>query len=122
MIRLPPRSTRTDSLFPYTTLFRSDAFSTNRSTAPAPPPPEPLRDRGPGRPGSLSWRGRREAGAVGVLPLAQRLGHGVGRCAVTQSPGLAMYQRDAVLTFAVNPLAASRCGRGGPGPDGPLHY
>src|SRR3546814_9381470 len=24
MIRLPPRSTRTDTLFPYTTLFRSD--------------------------------------------------------------------------------------------------
>src|SRR3546814_4457418 len=26
MIRLPPRSTRTDTLFPYTTLFRSLAF------------------------------------------------------------------------------------------------
>src|SRR3546814_17254850 len=27
MIRRPPRSTRTDTLFPYTTLFRSDAFA-----------------------------------------------------------------------------------------------
>src|SRR3546814_17596010 len=27
MIRLPPRSTRTDTLFPYTTLFRSLAFT-----------------------------------------------------------------------------------------------
>src|SRR3546814_12303271 len=27
MIRLPPRSTRTDTLFPYTTLFRSGVFS-----------------------------------------------------------------------------------------------
>src|SRR3546814_2503180 len=27
MIRRPPRSTRTDTLFPYTTLFRSLAFS-----------------------------------------------------------------------------------------------
>src|SRR3546814_19770919 len=27
MIRRPPRSTRTDTLFPYTTLFRSDGFS-----------------------------------------------------------------------------------------------
>src|SRR3546814_7559850 len=27
MIRRPPRSTRTDTLFPYTTLFRSNAFS-----------------------------------------------------------------------------------------------
>src|SRR3546814_16042113 len=26
MIRRPPRSTRTDTLFPYTTLFRSDLF------------------------------------------------------------------------------------------------
>src|SRR3546814_2036379 len=33
MIRRPPRSTRTDTLFPYTTLFRS--------AAPAPPPPAP---------------------------------------------------------------------------------
>src|SRR3546814_10060154 len=28
MIRLPPRSTRTDTLFPYTTLFRSDRHHT----------------------------------------------------------------------------------------------
>src|SRR3546814_8030792 len=27
MIRRPPRSTRTDTLFPYTTLFRSTGFS-----------------------------------------------------------------------------------------------
>src|SRR3546814_15908248 len=27
MIRRPPRSTRTDTLFPYTTLFRSDEFA-----------------------------------------------------------------------------------------------
>src|SRR3546814_4254467 len=30
MIRRPPRSTRTDTLFPYTTLFRSASFSTSR--------------------------------------------------------------------------------------------
>src|SRR3546814_4641624 len=34
MIRRPPRSTRTDTLFPYTTLFRS-------SRRPAEQPPEP---------------------------------------------------------------------------------
>src|SRR3546814_19034594 len=27
MIRRPPRSTRTDTLFPYTTLFRSDRYN-----------------------------------------------------------------------------------------------
>src|SRR3546814_16380815 len=36
MIRRPPRSTRTDTLFPYTTLFRSGAPSMN-SSLPAPP-------------------------------------------------------------------------------------
>src|SRR3546814_4453967 len=30
MIRRPPRSTRTDTLFPYTTLFRSSARGTSR--------------------------------------------------------------------------------------------
>src|SRR3546814_12438657 len=30
MIRRPPRSTRTDTLFPYTTLFRSHASSVRR--------------------------------------------------------------------------------------------
>src|SRR3546814_18883573 len=33
MIRLPPRSTRTDTLFPYTTLFRSSSIG--QSGAPA---------------------------------------------------------------------------------------
>src|SRR3546814_8400074 len=33
MIRRPPRSTRTDTLFPYTTLFRSDKGSGRRYAA-----------------------------------------------------------------------------------------
>src|SRR3546814_11834081 len=37
MIRRPPRSTRTDTLFPYTTLFRSSAYRAARHSA-APPP------------------------------------------------------------------------------------
>src|SRR3546814_2622605 len=32
MIRRPPRSTRTDTLFPYTTLFRSQQFDAVRAT------------------------------------------------------------------------------------------
>src|SRR3546814_3394577 len=32
MIRRPPRSTRTDTLFPYTTLFRSIASSVSRAS------------------------------------------------------------------------------------------
>src|SRR6056297_3854979 len=33
MIRRPPRSTRTDTLFPYTTLFRSGTVRDGRNTA-----------------------------------------------------------------------------------------
>src|SRR3546814_13106998 len=33
MVRRPPRSTRTDTLFPYTTLFRSDAPDADMSEA-----------------------------------------------------------------------------------------
>src|SRR3546814_7530493 len=36
MIRRPPRSTRTDTLFPYTTLFRSTRFRSARALRPPP--------------------------------------------------------------------------------------
>src|SRR3546814_18491819 len=36
MLRRPPRSTRTDTLFPYTTLFRSGVTSPNRWPAAKP--------------------------------------------------------------------------------------
>src|SRR3546814_10253537 len=45
MIRRPPRSTRTDTLFPYTTLFRSPAGTRGRDIA--------------GRPGGIKHRSRR---------------------------------------------------------------
>src|SRR3546814_1963706 len=50
MIRRPPRSTRTDTLFPYTTLFRSPAWTRNRPL-PLPIPPARRSDSGK-RPGS----------------------------------------------------------------------
>src|SRR3546814_5193036 len=47
MIRRPPRSTRTDTLFPYTTLFRSREHcsfnSHQRSSHQVYPPPHPQR-------------------------------------------------------------------------------
>src|SRR3546814_8059806 len=39
MIRRPPRSTRTDTLFPYTTLFRSCAHSDRHRDPPSPASP-----------------------------------------------------------------------------------
>src|SRR3546814_12244385 len=41
MLRRPPRSTRTDTLFPYTTLFRSDGLCGD--PFPAAGEPQPLR-------------------------------------------------------------------------------
>src|SRR3546814_9560775 len=55
MILRPPRSTRTDTLFPYTTLFRS-------------PPPDPVRSRHSiPRRHAHPRRGLAEPVAVGVL-------------------------------------------------------
>src|SRR3546814_7707480 len=46
MIRRPPRSTRTDTLFPYTTLFRSDRRGVRRRRSRrAGPRPSPRSDR-----------------------------------------------------------------------------
>src|SRR3546814_2029452 len=65
MIRRPPRSTRTDTLFPYTTLFRSKGGGTNATgflaglavgaaKAAETPPGEP---EGDGRAGDVDDRG-----------------------------------------------------------------
>src|SRR3546814_9237516 len=56
MIRRPPRSTRTDTLFPYTTLFRSPPPSSALPGAPAPevgwPQPPPSSTKPPTSPQS----------------------------------------------------------------------
>src|SRR3546814_3469712 len=58
MIRRPPRSTRTDTLFPYTTLFRSHwdagAASDSRDIAPVPDRRDGPRYPGDGRKASRS--------------------------------------------------------------------
>src|SRR3546814_13810503 len=36
IVRRPPRSTRTDTLFPYTTLFRAGAFARRQGDHPSP--------------------------------------------------------------------------------------
>src|SRR3546814_14036895 len=66
MIRRPPRSTRTDTLFPYTTLFRSLPDPGGRPTTPRPRhPPRPPSPRS--RPGQVP-----RARCRCVLPLASR--------------------------------------------------
>src|SRR3546814_2688085 len=69
MQRLPPRSTRTDTLFPYTPLFRSpipnpqSRPSDARTDPPAPRPRRAARDRAVGpRPAAVGRRQRRGRG------------------------------------------------------------
>src|SRR3546814_8138948 len=58
MIRRPPRSTRTDTLFPYTTLFRSAQVPRlRRRHPPHGPPPAVAGER---HPRDVEGRGRRE--------------------------------------------------------------
>src|SRR3546814_2289263 len=70
MIRRPPRSTRTDTLFPYTTLFRSPGECTRPGDASDQEgQPVVLRDEGP------HWRGHRLGfGAHGDLDAGERGG------------------------------------------------
>src|SRR3546814_4006122 len=63
MIRRPPRSTRTDTLFPYTTLFRSDLGL-----------PRPAEGGGRGHPGDRQER----RGAAGARRPALRGREGAG--------------------------------------------
>src|SRR3546814_6528370 len=57
MIRRPPRATRTDTLFPYTTLFRSVEL--------AAPRPRPARPAAPRRPSPARYRRQPERGGDG---------------------------------------------------------
>src|SRR3546814_14197802 len=82
MIRRPPRSTRTDTLFPYTTLFRSE-FSARKSHAGEPPIESPgASEKGPSGgtgaahsgvrrlngPGSMDRRGDADLAVADELP------------------------------------------------------
>src|SRR3546814_19199909 len=75
MIRRPPRSTRTDTLFPYTTLFRSPR--------PKPRPGSDDRSERPNRPTTIDELQR----AASVLP-ASATGHTgpFGRCGAGKEP------------------------------------
>src|SRR3546814_6839299 len=69
MIRRPPRSTRTDTLFPYTTLFRSDSYLSRW-----PDPPDAQGDRLHARPSS-----RFSVGRARLAPISRVAGPYAGR-------------------------------------------
>src|SRR3546814_12233204 len=95
MVRRPPRSTRTDTLVPYTTLFRSDPIryrwrqnvAANSSTTyhsngalTVPPPEEPhASPPGPGQPGMRSPASQRPAKYRPHLSLTQKSDDGADR-------------------------------------------
>src|SRR3546814_12821905 len=100
MIRRPPRSTRTDTLFPYTTLFRS--APAHRSAAGTEHPGRVPGAGRPAEPASLDKHGQqpsgRQADAAGAGAAAARPGRGA----------VAKGQR-----HLRNDLAAVRAERGG---------
>src|SRR3546814_5057156 len=89
MIRQPPISTRTDTLFPYTTLFRAQQAGLMELTQPASIAPKrglgngrfapplrrlrPRRPRAEGAPGRLHHAAFRQAVVVRELPQDRRL-------------------------------------------------
>src|SRR3546814_15565173 len=62
MIRRPPRSTRTDTLFPYTTLFRSGVERVERNRRPVP------QDRVRDLPRLMAEKERPIEGGEGIVP------------------------------------------------------
>src|SRR3546814_8701489 len=73
MIRRPPRSTRTDTLFPYTTLFRSEGTEPRGDDGPA-----ARRAPGPGRTGGAgpAATARRGSGVTAIVGRPRGCGGG----------------------------------------------
>src|SRR3546814_3902420 len=83
MIRRPPRSTRTDTLFPYTTLFRSSRRARVTRTCGAPSAEtkscaaRPMRRSSPGSPSSARIRGARSEEHTSELQSLMRISYAV---------------------------------------------
>src|SRR3546814_10649825 len=77
MIRRPPRSTRTDTLFPYTTLFRSTWRACNEPV----PQPSVLDRAGAGRRAARTAAAGRPGLRAGALPRHGLHDHRGGRAA-----------------------------------------
>src|SRR3546814_1503173 len=92
MIRRPPRSTRTDTLFPYTTLFRSGRRTSSGARMPPMPHRPPRAEIGTGagrRPaaGSPSPHGQRPMRATSFLALVLPALLALGLPAAAHHPG-----------------------------------
>src|SRR3546814_15162413 len=77
MIRRPPKSTRTDTLFPYTTLFRSTGHRLDR----------PERTRRPAPPPMITRLSQSRLALTGLFVLAALIGAGLLFAMQTWLPG-----------------------------------
>src|SRR3546814_3456994 len=94
MIRRPPRSTRTDTLFPYTTLFRSTGAGGGRRR------PAVLRDSRRSGTGRKAAGDCRTAGRAGCLP---RSWERLQPRALAPPPATAGGGREGVVTARADP-------------------
>src|SRR3546814_12049795 len=78
MVRRPPRSTRTDTLLPYTTLFRSAGGAGDPARGDRGPGPLGDHARGPRRRGGGALPACRALGARRIRPPRHRLGGRAG--------------------------------------------
>src|SRR3546814_19950253 len=87
MIRRPPRSTRTDTLFPYTTLFRSPEYLLRINRANGPP--------------GAKTRVHSHAGSEAFYVLTGRLGQKTAEGVAYAEPGQSMNGHDANTPMVV---------------------
>src|SRR3546814_10967099 len=109
MIRRPPRSTRTDTLFPYTTLFRSARYVARGSRE---PPLQPANGRAEQRHMLIEQGAGIEVVAVtddlaGAVPAQQRAAFEADQLAAVQ-PRLSVTHDPAQIALAVAYLLVSR--------------
>src|SRR3546814_20850486 len=94
MIRLPPRSTRTDTLFPYTTLFRSEFGIGDRRLHAL----DLGIDRGAGEV-ALPRRGALADEARGLRGRGQQTGHGKRTAARTDIASANAYRAPSLIVW-----------------------
>src|SRR3546814_1631387 len=97
MIRRPPRSTRTDTLFPYTTLFRSNGAPLRGGVRLWRPGPQRLWGRPGGRP--EGWQGSIRRALW--RPRTRRQGHPLGRRSEEHTSELQSLMRISYAVFCL---------------------
>src|SRR3546814_13275742 len=102
MIRRPPRSTRTDTLFPYTTLFRSNSFFAGGLKGLE----TKLRRDEPIVAGDVGWAALDVAIGVGALKVLR-----MGKTGVAGGRSLTFSQRSAALGSGLWRTSAIEIGR-----------